>query len=190
MPPVALTATVGLLTGAVAVIVAVATGVAVPVAVTVGVFILVPVVVIVGVSVTIGDGVGFAPGEDVTVGVNVAVWVFPGVGVTVGVIAGCIVTVGVTGTVGVAAGSVGEGVGSIVAPGGGVLRNGLDTGVLEGTSLRPLLLVASTRAVFPRAPVGLARQGLGGRVGVTTIKVGVTAGGAVAVITTALLTGL
>lgn len=99
-------------------------------------------------------------------------------------------TVGVTGAVGDTAGSVGEGVGGTVAPGAGVLRTDPGVAVLEGTLLRPLLPVSSTRAVFPRAPVGLARQGSGGRVGVTTISVGVTAGGAVAVINTALLTGL
>ena len=99
-------------------------------------------------------------------------------------------TVGVTGTVGVTAGSVGDGVGSMVAPGVAVLRRDPDVAVLVGTPLRPLFLVASTRAAFPCTPVGLARQGLGGRVGVTATRavVGVTAGGAVAVINTALLT--
>lgn len=166
------------------------TGVAVPVAVAVGVFVLVPVAVGValgvdvpaGVNVTVG--VGDAPGVDVPVGVTVTVEVLPGV----------VVAAGVPGTLGVTAGSVGEGVGNMVAPGVGVLCSGLDVAVVEGTFLRPLLPVASTRAVFLCAPVGLARQGFGGSVGVTPIGaivgVGVTEGGAVAVINTALLTGL
>lgn len=160
--------------------VAVVTGVVVPVGVTMLVPVAVAVEVAPGVSVGVNAtvGVGDIPGTGVTLDVTVAAGVFVAVSVTVGV----------TGTVGDAAGSVGEGAGSIVAPGVGVLRSGPDVAVLEGTLLRPVLPVSSTRAVFPCAPVGLARQGLGGRVGVTTISVGVTAGGAVAVINTALLT--
>ena len=127
-----------------------------------GVFTLVPVTVGVapGVDVSVGViatvGVGDAPGVGVAVGVTVTVEVLTGVFVAVGVM------------VGVTVGGVGEGVGSTVAPGVGVLRSGLDVAVLEGTPFRPLMPVASIRAVSPCVPVGVARQGFGGSVGVTS----------------------
>lgn len=129
-----------------------------------GVFTLVPVTVVVGVApgvdvavdVTVTVGVGDAPGVDVAVGVAVTVGVLAGVFVVIGVM------VGVT-----AAPDVGEGVGR-VALGVGVLRRGLDVAVLAGMPFRALLSVASTRAASPCAPVGVARQGFGGNVGVTS----------------------
>ena len=93
-----------------------------------------------------------------------------------------------TATVGVTAGGVGDNVGEDVAPGTGVLRSDPDVTVLPGTVLRSRVLVAPTRGVFPRGSTGLARQGLGGRVGVTSTVAVAVAGGAVAVINTGLLT--
>ena len=94
--------------------------------------------------------------------------------------------VGVSGTVGVTAGSVGN----VVAPGVGVLCRGPDVAVLVGTPFFSWFPVASFRAVFPCASVGLVRHGLGGKVGVTTTGTVAPEGGAVAVINVALVTAV
>jgi hypothetical protein len=176
---------VGLLAGTVSV----AVGVILGVAVSVGVIPLVGVLV---------GGVGVAPGVDVSVGVIPTVGVFVavtvGVLIAVGVTVGRVVAVGVTTTVGVTAGSVGDGVGKstgvTVTPDIGVFCRcaGVAEALTVGTLVRPLLLVASTSEVCPFSPVGLARQGLGGLVGVASTRGVATAVGTVAVIKTELTT--
>lgn len=90
--------------------------------------------------------------------------------------------VGAVGAVGVTIGSAGEAV--------GVLCNKPAVAVLVGMLFFSWFPVAPSRAVFPRASVGLVRHGLGGKVGVTTTGAVVTEGGAVAVINMALVTAV